>query len=141
MTACYSWRWSKSWITTKNLISIRRIKMEFRQCHFRIRRWTTTKNESWYAKMCLQMLHGKNWWSKGMYLQKIHNELKRRKGPFWQDNSLFDSKAFFETFLSGGCPIVQRRPRVTNFFSKNVEFSLWDNCATTHLKLAFFFAC
>ena len=53
-----------------------------------------------------------------------HNELKRGKSPFWQDNALFTSRlksTFYEIFSTLQVPFGN--PPL-NFFSKNVDFRL-----------------
>ena len=56
---------------------------------------------------------------------------------FWQDNALFALKRlkskFFEIFSSGGFPKGTRNEEI---FSKNVDFNLRGNCATTQTHIS-----
>ena len=64
----------------------------------------------------------------------MHNELKRGKSPFWEDNAHCCShqslkSMFFEKISSGGS---QRRAGVKEKFQINVDFSLLGNDAIIH---------
>ena len=64
---------------------------------------------------CLQMTHR-------IHLIEMHNELKRGKSPFWQDNALFVSKANINVFLRKKSNIEWRVPEKGTklFFSKTL---------------------